>query len=248
MGWPSDVLAWQRVLLWVCARQAIFLARSIPHVVKLFGVWQNMCADLPNAISAKLIPICEEWLIDLETKDSERWESLKSDTRDSLADDLRKLILRAARSYTEPAGRVLDRIMTWERRTDGVLKSVFGFSIVLAHPFPEKLAQLVLIEVLNELPKDERDRKTRQQCEYYARLKAAREKSEEDRREGEKRMLAHPSLFHSNGFDRYDYNHIGIDRGDTLFYPPAPSHEPFDALFQLAPDAARALVRDIANH
>ncbi|MGY8616860.1 hypothetical protein [Pantoea agglomerans] len=248
MGWPSDVPAWQRVLLWVCARHATFPAQSIQHVVELFGVWQNMCADFSNAISAKLIPICEEWLIDLETKDSERWEGLKSDTRDSLAGDLRKLILRAARSYPEPAGRALDRMMTWERRTDGVLKSVFGFSIVLAQTFPEKLAQLVRIEVLDELPKDERDRKRREQDAYYARLKAAREKLEEDRSEGEKRMLAHPSMFHSIGSDRYDYDHIGIDRGNTLFYPPAPSHEPFDGLFQFAPDEARALVRDIANH
>lgn len=248
MGWPSDAPAWQRVLLWVCARHATYPGRSIPHVVELFGVWQNMCADFANAISGKLIAICDEWLIDLETKNSERWEGLKSDTRDSLAGELRKLILRAARSYPEPAGRALDRMMTWERRPDGVLKPVFGLSIVLAQTFPEKLAQFVRIEVLDELPKDERDRKRREQDEYYARLKAAREKPEAERSEGEKRMLAHPSIFHSMGSDRYDYDHIGIDRGGTLFYPPAPSHEPFDALFQFAPDEARALVRDIANH
>lgn len=248
MGWPSDVPAWQRVLLWVCSMHTTFLARSIPHVVELFGVWQNMFADFPNSISTKLIPICEDWLIDLEAKNSKRWESLKSDTRNNLTGDLRKLVLRAARFYPEPAGRALDRMMEWERRNDEVLKSVFGLSMVLAQTFPEKLSQLVRIEVLDELPKDELDRKRREQDAYYARLKLAREKPEEDRNEGERHMLAHPSFFHSSDFGRYDYDHIGIDQSYILFYPPAPSHEPFDALFQFAPDEALTLVRDIANH
>lgn len=248
MGWPSDVPAWQRVLSWVFVRHATFPAQSIPHVVELFGVWQNMCADFSNTISARLIAICEEWLIDLEIQNSERWEGLKGDTRDSLAGDLRQLILRAARCYPETAGRALDRMMTWERRHDAVLKSVFGLSALLAQPFPEKLAQLVRIEVLGELPKDERDRKRREQDEYFASLKAVRDKPEKDRSAGEKRMLTHSRMFHSIGSDRYDFNHIGIDRGNNLFYPQSPSHEPFDGLFQSAPDVARALVRDIANH
>lgn len=248
LGWPSDVPAWQRVLLWLCERHTRLPSKSIPHVVELFGVWQNMCADFRNPISGKLIPICEEWLIDLETENSVRWEGLKTDTRDSLAGELRKLILRAARPYPDPAGRALDRMMAWKRRSDDVLKTAFELSIVLAQTFPEKLAQLVRFEVLDELPKDERDRKRREQEAYYARLKAAREKPERECSEGEKRMLAHPNIFHSIGSDHYDYDHIGIDRGGTLFYPPAPSHEPFDALFQFAPNEARALVRDIANH
>lgn len=248
MGWPSDIPAWQRVLLWVCDQHITFFAGAIPHVVELFGVWQNMFADFKNATSTRFIPICEEWLIDLEINNSERWEGLKRDTRDSLAGALRKLILRAARSYPEFAGRALDRVMMLESRDDELLKQVFGLSVVLAQTFPEKLAQLVRIEVLDELPKDERDRKRREQDAYYSGLKAARAKAKEDRSEIEERMLANSSMFHSIGFDRYDYDHIGIDRGLTLFYPPAPSHEPFDALFQFASDEARALVRDIANH
>lgn len=248
VGWPLDIPAWQRVLLWICSKHETFLARSIPHVVELFCVWQNMCADIPNPVSANLIPICEKWLTDLENKGSEGWEGMKSDTRDSLAGGLRKLILRAARSYPKPAERVLDRIMSWERRSEVVVKSVFELSIVLAPIFPEKLSQLVRTEVFGEHPKDEIDRKIREQNAHYARLKLAREKPEDERSESEKRMLAHPSLAHVIGYDRYDYDHIGIERGYTLFYPPAPSHEPFDALFHFAPDEARALVRDIANH
>jgi hypothetical protein len=248
MGWPSDGPSWQRVLLWLCAQHAALPVHSIPHVVELFAVWQNMCADFPNGISARLLPICEEWLIDLEANGSARWEPLKRDTRDSLAGELRNIILRAARSYPEPAERVLDRILGWERRSDGVVKSVFGLSIVLAETAPEKLAQLVRSEVLSELPKDERDRKKRERDRYFASLKAAREKPEDQRSDGEKRMLANPSMFHSLGSDRYDFDHIGVDRGRTHFYPAAPSHEPFESLFRSAPDVARALVRDIANH
>lgn len=55
-------------------------------------------------------------------------------------------------------------------------------------------------------------------------------------------------MFHSIRYDRYNCDHIGIDPDGSLFYPTAPSHEPFESLFQSAPDEARALVRDIANH
>ncbi|MFV3314380.1 hypothetical protein [Pseudomonas sp. NY15374] len=248
LGWPSDVPTWRRVLEWVFARHIDFPAQAIPHVVDLFGVWQNLCADFPNAPSAKLIAICEEWLIDLETKSSERWAGLRSDTLDSLAGDLRKLILRAARSYPEPAGRALDRLMVWERRENSVLKSVFALSGLLAQSFPEKLAQLVRVEVLRELPKEERDRKRRRDEEYFANLKAVRDKPEQDRSEAEKRMLNHSHMFHSIGTDHYNLDHIGVDRGHNLFYPQSPAHEPFDGLFQSAPHVARSLVRDIANH
>lgn len=248
LGWPSDITTWQRVLLWLCARHALFPAKSIPHVVELFKVWQNMGADLPNTISEKLISICEKWLVDLETKNGEQWESLKGDTHASLAEELRKLILRAARAYPDPAGRALDRMMKWKHRSDRLLKSVFGLSIVLAQTFPEKLAQLVRIEVLVELPKDKQDRERREREAHFAHLQAAREKSEDKRTASKKRMLAPPNIFHSISSDRYDYNHIGIEHGYNLFYPAAPSHEPFESLFQSAPDEARALVRDIANH
>ena len=249
MGWPSDVPAWQRVLLWLIARHSTFSSRLIPHVVELFSVWQNMLADVPNGLSQQIVGICATWLEELETGSApERWKGLPKDSGESLAGELRKLILRAARAYPEPAGGVLDRLATWERRSGEVLKSVFGLSIVLSQVHPGKLAELVRIEVLDELPKDEFERERRERDETYARLKAIRDKPEEERTGIEKRMVSAPHYFSSMGNDRYDFDRIGIDRGHTLFYPPAPSHEPFDALFEYAPDVARGLVRDIANH
>ena len=249
MGWPSDVPAWRRILLWIIARQPSFSGRLIPHTVELFTVWQNMAADLANPISARIIEICEGWLLELEASElGERWNDLTGSRRESLAGDLRKVILRAARAYPDPAVRVLDRLAVWDRRSSEVLKSVFGFSIVLSQVHPDKLAELVRIEVLDELPKDELERKQREREERAARLKAIREKPEAERSDIEKRMISAPAFFHAIGHDSYDFDHIGIDRGHTLFYPPAPSHEPFDALFEHAPDVARSLVRDIANH
>lgn len=248
MGWPSDSPAWQRVLVWIFVRHDTFSARALPHAVELFQVWQNMGADFANPISKRIIETSEAWLLELEAGGGERWKDLPGDTRGSLAGDLRKIILRAARAYPDAAGRALDRVAKMERRRDGVLKDVFGFSVVLAQAHPEKLADLVRSEVLRELPKDEAERKERERTEHYAHLKAIREKPESQRTDIEKRVLASPSFFHAMGHDTYDFDDIGVDRGHTLFYPPAPAHEPFDALFQHAPDTARGLVRDIANH
>ena len=66
LGWPSDVPAWQRVIVWILHRQVAFPATAIQLCADLFAVWQNMWGDHPNHISAQVIAVCEQWLIDLE--------------------------------------------------------------------------------------------------------------------------------------------------------------------------------------
>jgi hypothetical protein len=248
MGWPSGVPEWQRVLIWLFAIQESIPGRLVPAVVELFGVWQNMCADFPNSMSRHIVECSSAWLLDLEDGKSNRWDGLRDDAKAVLADTLRKLILRAARSYPAPAEALLDRIIAQSKRADGVLKAVFGLSPVLSQVFPEKLAALLKAELIKELPKDERDRKRAEDQARRDRLRALREKPESERTEAEGRALANPSMFFSLGEDRYDFDHIGIGRQHSFFYPAAVGHEPLDSLFQFAPDTARALVRDIANH
>lgn len=248
LGWPSDVPQWKRVLAWIFSRHTTFPVLILPHVVELFNVWQNMCADFTNSVSEQIIAISDAWLVEIEAGTSTRWDEMKRDTRDSLASDLRKMLLRAARSYPDNAGRALDRLIDWKDRSNTVLKSVFGLSAVLAEVHPNKLAELVRVEVVEELPKDKRDRDVRERKEHYARLEAARGKTEEQRSEAEKRMISSPVLFGALGQDRYDFDDIGIDRHHNAFYPAAPAHEPFDALFKAAPDVARELVRQLSNH
>ena len=246
LGWPSDMHAWQRVLAWLFARIDHFPVTIRPHVLELFNVWQNMFADFENDYSMQIVDVSEAWLVELENGKAERWQVLKSDSRDALAGSLRRIIFRAARPYPAPAVRALDRLIAWERRSNEVVASVLGFAPVLSQVCPEKLAELVKVEVLEELPKAKWERENRERETRYATLKALREKPTSELTEIERRRLS--SMHFLVGNKTYDFDDLGIDRFHGSFYPPAPGHEPFTSLFQFAPDIALGLVRDLANH
>lgn len=248
LGWPSDAAEWRRVLSWLFSVEPALPAPVIPAVVELFEVWQNMLADHKNLVSSRIIAISSSWLLDLEGPPTARWSGLRDDARTSLADTLRKLLLRAARAYPAPAEAILDRVTAYHKRPDEVVKTIYGLSGVLADVFPDKLAALLSAEVLEELPKDKHDRKEREARARYARIKAIRDKPESERSDDEQRMLDHLPMFHPIGSDRYDSRQIGIGREHGFFYPAATGHEPFDSLFRAAPDVARRLVRDMSNH
>ena len=67
LGWPSDLETWKRVLGWLLSVARSLPARLIPNVVELFKVWQNVFAGVRNDISERIIMLCGEWLINLES-------------------------------------------------------------------------------------------------------------------------------------------------------------------------------------
>jgi hypothetical protein len=243
-GWPSDVAAWKRVLAWVFARHNQFPAAALPLAVELFAVWQNMCGDLQNAFSERIIALANTWLGELEGENPTRWQGLRTDTREAVEKALRNLILRSARAYPDPAQRMIDRVIGVDRRGK-LFELIMGFSPILAQVCPDRLARLVLAEVIESLPKEELEEERRARDGGNARRAAIRAKPEVERTEQEKRMLS--GLFMSLGMKTYDFDDTGIDRMHGFFYPPSPAHEPFASLFQFAPDVARALVRTLSN-
>ncbi len=173
LGWPSDVPAWQRDILWILHRQVAFPATAIQLCADLFAVWQNMWGDHPNHISAQVIAVCEQWLIDLEKvraapdegqTEPTRWNNLTSDAKSLLRSTLRRLLFRSGRAYPDFARRALDRIIGFERRSGDLLDLVFAFSPILAEICPDRLAELVRVELIQELPKDkiEKERRSRE--------------------------------------------------------------------------------------
>ncbi len=254
LGWPSDVPAWHRVLAWILRRHSTFPATAIPLCVDLFTVWQNMWGDVSNQVSEHVVAICEQWLIEFETaratldggeSSPTRWMNLTDDAQSLLRSTLRRLLFRSARAYPDAARRMLDRIITFERRSEDLLTLIFAFSPILAEICPERLAELVRVEVIRELPKDKIERERRSRDAYWQRIAAIREKPESDRSDGEQRMLANRPFLH--GTERYDFHDVGLDYHHGSFYPPTPLDQPFASLFQSAPKVALALVRDFAN-
>ena len=253
-GWPSDFAVWQRVLSWILARERAFPAVAIPHAVELFSVFQNMLGDIANPMSKRLIVAAEAWLIELEkpraiingrSTEPTRWNGLPDRAYKQLVGALRQLILRSGRAYPDAARRVVERAIAMDRRSQDLFESIVAFSPILAQVCPDQLADLIRVEVFKELPRDQMEKERRQRESHYRQLAEIRAKPEQDRTDIERRILS--GLFHIHGEKSYDFNDVGVDHHYGSFFPPTPLHQPFASLFDLAPEIARQLVRDIGN-
>jgi hypothetical protein len=127
-----------------------------------------------------------------------------------------------------------------------IYEELMNFSPILSTVAPEKLVMLACAELLETLPMDEIEQERRDSEQYSQLIKQIRDKPEEERSAHERRILAAPHLL--KGAKTYDLDDLGIDRSHPAYFPPSPLHEPFGSLFRAAPDLARALVRDLANH
>jgi hypothetical protein len=254
LGWPSDVPAWQRVILWILHRSVAFPATAFQLCADLFTVWQNMWSDHPNHISARITAACEQWLLELErvraAPDEEqaeptRWSSLSNDAESLLRSTLLRILFRSGRAYPAFARRALDRIIDLECRSGDLLNLVFAVSPILAEICPDRLAELVRVELIRELSKEKIEKEEFSRAAYWEWLREIRLRLEGERSDHEKRALSSMPSFH--GPDRYDLHDLGLEYNHSSFYPPTPLDQPFASLFQSAPTVALALVRDLAN-
>jgi hypothetical protein len=254
LGWPSDVPAWQRVILWILHRQVAFPVTATQLCADLFTVWQNMWGDHPNHISAQVIAVCEQWLIDLEKvraapdegqAEPTRWNSLTSDAKSLLRSTLRRILFRSGRAYPDFARRALDRIIGFERRSGDLIDLVFAFSPILAEICPDRLAELLRVELIQKLPKERIEKEERSREAHWQWLREIRAKPEIERSDQERRAISNVPFL--PGPERYDFHDVGLDYNHGSFYPPTPIDQPFASLFQSAPTVALALVRELAN-
>ena len=254
LGWPSDVATWERVLGWLLSLAPSLPARLVPNVLELFKVWQNVFADLKNDISERIIMLCSEWLIDLESvtyrdhfsMDFGRWKDLANETRSALESSLRFVILGSARSLPDPAIDISDRALTNDRMRHKIYEELIGFSPILSTVAQKKLVALARAELIEVLPKDEIEQKRRDSERHYALLRKIHDKPEQERSEHERKILSSSTFI--GGSKTYDLDDLAIGRYHHAYFPPSPLHEPFGSLFKVAPDLARSLVRDLANH
>ena len=256
LGWPSDFAAWGRLIDWIISEKNSIPVRFIPRILEVFDVWQNVGADFRNGRSSAILKRANEWLVRFEKgelrdkgeseKDKE-WRFSRDDSS-RLAKSLRSIVLRSARSYPDYAKDLFKRAIADKDRRQALYADLIAFSLIMVHVDPELVADLAEAELLEELPEDELIRKEKERKDYYKRLEALRAIPEDKRTENQKRALEHPSFFHAIGSDRYDLDHIGIDRHNNFYFPTSALHEPFKSLFAVKPDVALRLVRNLANH
>ncbi|WP_193557291.1 AAA family ATPase [Microvirga pakistanensis] len=255
LGWPSDFEGWGRLLDWLLSIASILPARLQPIVVEVFGVWQNVFADLQNPRSAALIYVCSNWLVELESVEySEkltfkhgRWESLGSEARSRLAIGLRTIIMRSARSYPAPAIALFERAANNERMRREAYGDLMAFTPIMAEVAPTAVVAVAKAELIEELPQDRLDREEREYREHVEWLEQLRAIPEQDRTMKQILALQGPH-FPIKGRNRIDLDDIGIDRHSFYYHPTSPLHEPFAGLFAKRPEAALALIHDLANH
>jgi hypothetical protein len=254
LGWPSDFESWGRLLDWLLPLAPSLPARLLPNVLEVFGVWQNVFADLENPRSAAIIDVCADWLIGLEgveypedlTFEHGEWGALRGEGRSSLATALRMMIMRSARSYPAPAIALFDRAVSNRRMRRQAYSDLMGFAPILTEVAPETVVAVAKAELMEELPRDRIDREEREHREYAEQLKRLRAIPKKDRTLEQERALQH--VYVPIGGDRIDRDDIGISRHHNYYFPESPSHEPFASLFAEKPEAALRLVRDLANH
>lgn len=254
LGWPSDFESWGRMLDWLLPLAPSLPPRLLPTVLEVFGVWQNVGADLKNLRSANIIDICANWLIELEgveypaefTFAKGRWDALGSDARSSIATGLRMAIMRSARSYPMHAIALFRRAEKNERMRVAAYSDLMGFAPTMVDVSPDAVVAVAKADLMEELPQDKVDRQERERGDRIEHLRRLRAIPEDERTESQKSALE--PMRSLAGDDRIDPEDIGINRHHRYYRPPSALHEPFASLFAKKPESALALVRDLANH
>jgi hypothetical protein len=182
LGWPSDFQSWGRLLDWLFALAPTLPARLLPHVVEVFGVWQNVFADFQNPRSAAIVENCSNWLIDLEEAEyperaferKAKWRELAGEAPSTLATSLRAAVLRSARSYPKPAIALFGRAVANERMRCAAYSDLMAFTPTMADVAPDAVVAVAETELMEELPQERFDRLGREERERREWLKKLR--------------------------------------------------------------------------
>lgn len=256
MGWPSDFVAWRRLITFLLDHIATIPVRLYPDVVAVFEVWQNACSDYANPLSARLIAQVADWLRELDairaeerpTKASKRWTDLPhhDDFRSSLA----RMILKASASEPQPVTHfLLRRIADRESVREKEFAEIIMFSPKLARTHAQHLIDLTSGKLRQELPDDRFSREQREAEAAAECRKAVLAKPAAERTRLDKLMIESPGLGRIGpDFSLHDWRELSIEQTFEPFSPPSPLREPFRSLFQSAPDRALRLLRELSNH
>jgi len=259
LGWPDDLRLWIRFLHFIDQRLATLPHRLLPHVLTLFEVWQNAMSDRANPISAMIVGHAGDWLAQLEERqarlsrfrprDAEEapdpWAEVEN--RDEFEGAVRRLLLRAGRIE---GGRVSAYLRSFGPERPAPSKAfddIMAFAPLLSQTHPADLADFALDHFRRELPEDHRRRRLEEERRSAAYREELRQRPPESLTWSEEMSLSSPNLGYL-GPARWDWDALSLERDPGAYFPASPLHQPFQALFESAPDEALRLVRLMTNH
>lgn len=254
LGWPSDGVAWGRLIDWIIARQQTLPARLVPQALEVLSVWQNALAEFRNNRSKNILATCSTWLIDLEAeiyadgypRVAGKWNVLGSEAQKSLATGLRSLILRSARSYVEFAVALFERATSNKRMLQSAFDDLMGFTPIMAEVAPGAVENVARAKLIQELPQDAYDRIRREEAEQAKRREEIRAIPEEKRTRRQNMALSSPHFPTSYSDLRLD--DVGLEAHNQYFHPPSALHEPFASLLAKSPSVGLRLITGLTNH
>ncbi|MGF3021658.1 hypothetical protein ACQVP2_02365 [Methylobacterium aquaticum] len=259
LGWPDDFRLWMRFLHFLHGRMATVPHRLLPHVLTLFEVWQNAMTGVANPISAMIVGHARSWLTQLgeRHKQIDRFHRQKADDgpdpwdevekRGEFEGAVRRILLRAGRTEGEKVSAYL-RSFTPERPAPSeAFDDIMVMAPLLSQTHPADLADLALNHFCRELPEDHRRRRLAEDRRSATYREKLRQRPQESLSWSEKMTLTSPNIGYG-GPDRWDWDALALERDSHGYFPASPLHQPFQALFEDAPDEALRLVRSMTNH
>lgn len=222
-AWPSDADAWNRLCHWLIGHIGKVAVSARPDLLSVFEVWQNLAADFANAVSERIVVLVASWLRDIEVRFHGNDFPRDRGEWDILGSDLASEFESRLRRLLLRAGRAYPALV------------VDYLSQLCATDRTPKKAVTEVIEysvILSEVCPAEL-------LEFVLHYKLQDLPQERVRRARERG--------YGNDWHHQDWQTLSIDDRYSHF-PGAPTREPFPSLFAAAPDHARRLVRNLANH
>ena len=259
LGWPDDFRLWIRFLHFIDTRLPTMPHGLFPHVLTLFEVWQNAMADLANPISTMIVGHAAGWLEQLEVRREQRgrfrnpnepetpdpWRALED--KDEFESALRRLLLRMARVETDRVSTYLRSFGQEHPAGSKTFDDIMSYAPLLSQTHARDLADFAFNHFRRELPEDHRRRRLVEEERAAAYREELRSKPEAELDSSEQMSLSSHSLG-DWGPDRWDWEGLALERDSTRYFPASPLHQPFHALFEMAPDEALRLVTAMTNH
>jgi len=255
LGWPSDFAAWRRLLVFILQHISEIPRRLFPEIVSIFEVWQNALAGISNPTSRTLLQQCAAWLLDIDTTAYSGYhvESLnfwkEIDDLETFRKSLSQLILRSSKAEPSFATEYLHRAAKTERIRNAAFPDAVLYSPILALSLPDQLVDFSCAFLIEELPDEHIERRTRELDAETEWRKAVLAKPEAERTRAEQLGIEMgPSIGFISEFDDFAWDTLSISDDHQSFWPPSPLREPFHSLFQSSPDEALRLIRTLCNH
>ncbi|ANB74890.1 hypothetical protein AYM40_20785 [Paraburkholderia phytofirmans OLGA172] len=256
LGWPSDFLAWRRLLLWALEQIESIPDVCLPDLVTLFDTWQIATSNLANPVSQRIVSQSVAWLQAIDdSRKSRRFRRADSGSQlespprapSNLETELRALVLRAAHAYPEIVSAYLARVDAVESLRDTGFREIMSHSPLLSRSHPALLAQVARRWFMDELPDQSMERWRNEETAQQSLREELEATPPERRSRSDEMFLANPR-FLGHGFSNHDGDRLSIGADHQGFHPPSPLREPFHSLLTRAPQTALALIRDVTNH